>query len=86
MGVKTYCRLFAGAALLCATAVTAEDAVMEDNVTLQRCLLERLTQSAANTPVSELLEYCKTVVVGEASVVGERLFDERLIENNPFVY
>ena len=75
----------AGAALLCATAVVAGEAAVVDDAALERCLLERLKRAAVDTPVSELRDSCRKRVAAEASVVGERLFDESMIENNPFV-
>lgn len=80
-----YSYMLAGVALLCATAVAADDTAVVDNAALEHCLLERLKQAAVDTPVSELRAYCSQEVAEEASVVSERLFDERLIENNPFV-
>ncbi len=60
-------------------------AAIADNAALERCLRDRLEQTSANTPVSELRAYCKERVTEKRSVVGGRLFDEWLIENNPFV-
>ena len=77
--------VLAGAALLCATAVLAGEAAVVDDAALERCLLERLKRAAVDTPVRELRDACKKQVAAEASVVGERLFDESMIENNPFV-
>jgi len=92
MGAKWYCRyMLAGVVLLCAAAVQAGEtetdkgAAVVDEAALQHCLLERLKRAAGKMPVSELLDYCRKVVAVEASVVGDRLFDESLIENNPFV-
>lgn len=73
-----------GHVLACMVLFYAAAAVADDSA-LERCLLDRLKQAAADTPVSELRAHCEEVVAEEVSVVAERLFDERLIENNPFV-
>ncbi|HHH47964.1 MAG TPA: phospholipase [Gammaproteobacteria bacterium] len=89
MKVKRYCgHVLAGVLVSCATAVAADDAVLvdgsvpADGSALAQCLLDRLKQASAGTPVSELRNQCQDLE--EVSVVGERLFDERVVESNPF--
>ncbi len=61
------------------------NAAMANNSALERCLLEHFKQAAADTPMSKLHHLCKEVPTEELSAIDERLFDEQLIENNPFI-
>ncbi len=58
---------------------------MADDPALERCLLEQLKTTPADVSVGEVLASCKGGKSKASSAVVERLFDEQLIENNPFV-
>ncbi len=67
-------RLLLGCVALVCTTVTADDSA-----------LDHLKHTAVDMPTSELRATCEKSVINGESVIAGRLFDERLIENNPFV-
>ncbi len=52
---------------------------------LEHCLVEQPKQAAANISANALHAGCEIKVTNETSIVAGRLFDEQLLENNPFV-
>ncbi len=77
-------KLYYGHILTCMVLLYSMTALADDSI-LEPCLLERLKQVAADTPVSELHAHCEKMMAEEVSAIDERLFDERLTENNPFI-
>ncbi len=52
---------------------------------LEACLLEAVEQAPADSSVEAIRRQCDERKSQEVSVVEERLFDEQLLANNPFV-
>jgi len=55
-----------------------------DESALERCLLNQLNRASAEAIVGDVRAHCD-VVAERKSMVAGRLFDERLMKNNPFV-